>query len=79
MELILIIICIIGPLVFALLGKTHPELISRNRNGQPMDEDGKRFFFRICFIMSSMFLSGLIVTSIPALENIAEDKFINAE
>ena len=44
MELILIIICIIGPLVFALLGKTHPELISRNRNGQPMDEDGKRFF-----------------------------------
>ncbi|MCQ2319994.1 MAG: hypothetical protein MJZ91_01530 [Bacteroidales bacterium] len=72
MELILIIICIIGPMVFALLGKTHPELISRNRNGQPMDEDGKRFFFRACFIMSSMFLSALIVTSIPALEKIKD-------
>ena len=72
MELILIIICIIGPLVFALLGKTHPELISRSRNGQPMDEDSKRFFFRACFIMSSMFLSALIVTSIPALEKIKD-------
>ena len=68
MELILIIICIIGPLVFALLGKTHPELISRNRNGQPMDEDGKRFFFRICFITSGMFLVGLLVSTIPAFE-----------
>ena len=68
MELILIIICVIGPLVFALLGKTHPELISRNRNGQPMDEDGKRFFFRICFITSGMFLVGLLVSTIPAFE-----------
>ena len=68
MELILIIICIIGPLVFALLGKTHPELISRNRNGQPMDEDSKRLFFRACIITSVMFSVGLIVSTIPAFE-----------
>lgn len=70
MELILIIICIIGPLVFALLGKTHPELISRNRNGQPMDEDGKRFFFVFCIIFGMMFLSVFVITSIPALAKI---------
>lgn len=68
MELFLIIICIIGPMVFAILGKTHPELIFKNRKGQSMDEDGKRLFFRACIIMSVMFSVGLIVSSIPAFE-----------
>ena len=68
----LILIGVIGPLVFALLGKTHPELISKNRKGRPMDEDGMKYFFRACFIMSGMFLSVLIITSIPALEKIKD-------
>ena len=68
MELFLIIICIIGPMVFAILGKTHPELIFKNRRGQSMDEDGKRLFFRACIIMSVMFSVGPIVSSIPAFE-----------
>lgn len=70
METLLMAFVIIVPFVLAILSKTNPDLIFKNRNGKTINDDTKRFFFVFCIIFGMMFLLVFTISSIPALAKI---------